>query len=56
MDKKKSGYLVETKDGKKGRMYHDKGEINGKIPVYVTGEEKPRLCDPDSLKVIGFIN
>jgi len=56
MNKKTAGYLVETKDGKKGRTYHDRGLINGKVPVYVTGEEKPRLCDPDNLKVIGFID
>ncbi|MEL7586627.1 MAG: hypothetical protein AAGU19_07920 [Prolixibacteraceae bacterium] len=56
MSREKAGYLVETKDGKKGRTYHNKGLINDKVPVYVTGEEKPRLCAPDSLKVIGFID
>ena len=51
-----SGFLVETKSGKKGRTYHNKGLINGKVPVYVDGEEKPILCDPTTLKQIGFID
>lgn len=32
---KRPGYLVETKSGKQGRTYHNKGTINGKIPVYL---------------------
>ncbi len=58
---KRPGYLVETKSGKKGRTFHDKGEVNGKIPVYL--EEKPFvysekaiLCEKESLKLKGFID
>ena len=51
-----SGYLVETKSGKEGRTYHNKGLINGKVPVYIEGEEKPILCEPLSLKLTGFID
>jgi len=35
MDRSKSGYLVKTKDGKIGRTYHNKGLVNGKVPVYL---------------------
>lgn len=58
---KDSGFLVTTKNGKKGRTYHSKGNINGKTPVYL--EEKPFiysdkaiLCETTTLKIIGFID
>jgi hypothetical protein len=61
MSTKKSGYIVETKDGKKGRTFHSKGIINDKIPVYL--ETSPFqyatqaiLCDPKTLKLRGFID
>ena len=50
------GYLVKTRTGKTGRTYHSKGLVNGKMPVYIDGEEKPLLCNPDSLVLIGFID
>jgi hypothetical protein len=50
------GFQVKTQDGKIGRTYHHKGQINNKVPVYIEGEDKPRLCDPKTLKVIGFID
>ena len=58
---KNSGYLVMTKGGKKGRTFHSKGFIKGKVPVYLEKEkfefeEIGILCDKDSLEVIGFIN
>jgi hypothetical protein len=56
MKQSESGYLVETKSGKQGRTYHYKGLINGKVPVYIDGEDKPILSDKDSLKLIGFID
>ena len=66
IDGNKSGYLVETKDGKLGRTIHEKGIINGKIPVYVATLVKSGiplafskdaiLCDPKGLKQIGFID
>jgi hypothetical protein len=56
-----AGYLVETKDGKKGRTYHSKGTVNDKVPVYLETSpeeysEKAILCDPKSLKITGFID
>lgn len=56
-----SGYIVETKSGKKGRTFHNKGMINGKIPVYLERdkfkyESNAILCDPQTLKTIGFID
>ena len=56
MSRKDPGYLVTTKSGKKGRTYHSKGMIYGKVPVYIDGEEKPILCDPNTLKMNGFID
>lgn len=71
IDWKKSGYLVETKDGKLGRTIHGKGIINGKVPVYIATKlseekhgirmplefaEQAILCDPKGLKQIGFID
>ena len=58
---KNSGYLVKTKDGKKGRTFHSKGIVKGKVPVYrekekFKFEETGILCDKDSLTVIGFID
>lgn len=67
---KKSGYLVETKSGKIGRTIHENGIINGKVPVYLATKieesggftvpvefsDKAILCDPTTLKHIGFID
>jgi hypothetical protein len=54
------GYIVIRKNGEKGRTYHCKGLIGGKIPVYPfpieNKEAKPILCTPESLKMVGFIN
>lgn len=57
----KSGYLVETKNGKSGRTYHSKGLINDKVPVYLETSkfmysDKAILCNPKTLKMIGFID
>lgn len=56
--KEDAGYLVETKTGKKGRTYHREGYIKGKAIVYIEEEGKKikMLCDPDSLKITGFID
>lgn len=63
IQKKRPGYLVITKDGKKGRTYHDVKEINGKMAVYLEIEgksfqwqEKAILCDPLTLTQKGFIS
>lgn len=53
---KSPGHLVTTKSGKSGRTYHSKGLIGGKVPVYIEGQEKPLLCDPDSIRITGFID
>jgi hypothetical protein len=52
----RSGYIVETKSGKLGKTYISERKINKKIIVHIDGEAKPLLCDPKSLKRIGFIN
>ena len=55
---KDSGYLVETKTGKKGRTYHRDNKVNGKIVVYidVDGKEVKMLCDPETVKIIGYVD
>ena len=53
---KNTGCLVETKHNKKGRTFNTKRTINGKVSVYIDGEEKPRLCDPASIKLTGLID
>lgn len=51
----KVGRLVETSKGVAGRTYNNEAEINGKVRVYCTDGSK-LLCNPDSLKVKGFID
>lgn len=53
-----AGYLVETKNGKKGRTYHREGHINDKAVVHIKENEKTikMLCEPNTLKIIGFID
>ena len=53
---KNSGYKVTTKTGKTGRTYHSEGLVNGKQIVHIEEDGKiiKMLCDPDSLKIIGF--
>lgn len=58
---RESGYLVQMKDGRKGRTYSNKGMIGSKIPVYPVNdkfepEEKGVLCNLQELTVIGFIS
>ncbi len=53
---KNSGYLVETKSGKKGRTYHKEGLIRKKMIVHIQGEILPILCDPKSIKITGHID
>lgn len=50
---KNAGYLVETKTGLTGRTYHEP-LVNGKVRVYTS--KGKLLCDPDSLKMKGFID
>jgi hypothetical protein len=53
-----SGYLVETKTGKKGRTYHREGLVDGKTVVHIENDGKilKMLCDPLTIKVIGYID
>lgn len=54
---KNSGYLVETKNGIKGRTYHREGLVNKKTVVHIeteNGVDMKMLCDPKTLKIIGF--
>lgn len=58
---KNPGQIVLTKSGKKGRTYDTNDFINGKVPVYLeesehTYSDKAILCDPLTLKSIGFID
>lgn len=39
MNRKKSGRIVRTLDGRTGRTFNDKGMVNGKIPVFITTKE-----------------
>lgn len=60
---KSPGLLVKTKKDKIGRTYHLKPLINNKFAVYLEKEgtkdefeEKAILCEPGTLKVIGYID
>lgn len=48
------GYLVETKTGLKGRTFHRDGLVNGKCVVHTANGKL--LCDPNTVKCIGFID
>jgi hypothetical protein len=55
------GYLVETKTGKRGRIFNSKELINGKMPVYLEINKfkfsaTAILCEPKTLKIIGYID
>jgi hypothetical protein len=53
-----SGYLVETKTGLKGRTLHRDNLVGKKQIVYIEkeGREVKLLCDPKSLKIIGYVD
>ena len=53
---KDSGYKVETKTGKQGRTFHRESLVNGKLIVHVDNEEKALLCDPQTVKIIGYVD
>jgi len=52
------GYLVETKTGVKGRTYHREGIVNKKMVVHVMVDDKDvkMLCDPKTVKIIGYVD
>lgn len=49
--KKKTGYVVETKNGKVGKIYHNQDFVSNKIIVHIEKYENPILCEPESLKI-----
>jgi hypothetical protein len=53
-----AGYLVETKTGKKGRTYHREGLVNKKTIVHIEtdGKDVKILCDPKTIKIIGYVD
>jgi hypothetical protein len=51
-----SGYIVLTKDGRQGMVYHVNGLINGKVPIYFDNDEMPILANPTSFTIIGFFD
>jgi hypothetical protein len=53
---KNPGYFVETKTGKKGKTYHREGLVNKKQVVHIEGEKLPLLCDPKTIKIIGYFD
>jgi hypothetical protein len=50
--KDSEGFKVKTGTGKIGYTYHEKGLVNGKMPVYIEGMDLPMLCDPATLMYI----
>jgi hypothetical protein len=55
---KTSGYLVETKTGLTGKTYHNEGLVNKKMVVHIIddGKETKMLCNPKTVKIIGYID
>jgi len=51
---KKAGQIVQTKTGLTGITYNRESLVNGKIKVYT--ENGKLLCDPTTLKLVGFID
>lgn len=53
---KNSGCLVETKTGKTGRTYYRESLVNKKLVVHIelNGKDVKMLCDPDTVKIIGY--
>lgn len=61
---KNSGYIVRIlADNRKGRTYHSKEKVNGKIPVYLEEtvgkfnfSQTGTLFTAEQMKVIGMID
>jgi len=51
---KNAGMIVETKSGLVGRTKNVDSYVNGKVKVYT--DKGNLLCDPTTLKQIGFID
>ena len=54
--KKNTGYVVKTKSGKTGKIFHNEKFINDKIIVHVDNYEKPVLCDPNTIEIVGYFD
>lgn len=60
---KQPGLLVRTKEDRIGRTYKYKDFINDMLPVYLSKNkdntefsDKPTLCDPETVDIIGHID
>lgn len=56
---KDAGCTVKTKTGKIGRTYYREPIINNKLIVHITTDEGKivkMLCDPETVKIIGYID
>ncbi len=51
---KKTGKHVKTKKGELGYTKNADPLVNGKVCVYLVDGDRKILCDPDTLKVIGY--
>ncbi len=51
--KKNTGKLVQTKHGD-GYTISSDGLINGKLPVYISKTKQKILCDPATVKILGY--
>ena len=56
MRKKRTGKIVETKTGKRGKVYYEDNKINGKVVVRLDEDDRKLLCDPKTLKRIGYFD
>ncbi|MFW6246727.1 MAG: hypothetical protein ACOC22_00930 [bacterium] len=56
MRKKRTGKIVETKTGKRGKVYYEDSKINGKVVVHLDDEDIKMLCDPKTLNRIGYFD
>lgn len=54
--KKNTGYLVETKNGQTGKVFHKEKFIKNKIVVHIDKYENPILCEPETLKIVGYFD
>lgn len=60
-EEKRNGFIVRTKTGKKGIIFHDEARENGKNKTYIVDDKMKQtglkmLCDPMGMEIIGFIN
>lgn len=56
---KNPGFIVETKTGKRGKTYHREPLVGKKLAVHVEdemGTEYKLLCDPKTIKIIGYFD